>query len=102
MNTIRENIEKYVPIIIQYGSNTYVGFVTEKESNSDVIMPVVYRKFMNKSKSLFPFKDTEKAVSGDYVYKMSLDLYFKAACELKKYRKTYNLNKIKHELNNRK
>ena len=102
MNTIRENMEKYVPIIIQYGSNTYVGFVTEKESNSDVIMPKVYHKFMRTGKSLFPFKDTEKALSGDYVYKMSLDLYFKAACELKECGKTYNLNKIKHELNNRK
>ena len=102
MNTIEENTERYVPTIIQYESCTYVGFITEKESNSDVIMPVVYRKFMNTSKSSFPFKNTEKAVSGDYVYKMSLGLYFKAACELKKYRKTYNLNKIKHELNNKK
>lgn len=95
-------MEKYVPIIIQYESNTYVGFVTEKESNSNVIMPKVYHKFMKTGKGVFPFKDTEKAVGGDYVYKMSLGLYFKAACELKKYRKTYNLNKIKHELNNRK
>ena len=102
MNTIIGNMEKYVPIIIQYESNTYVGFVTEKESNSDVIRPDMYRKFMGISKDGYSMKEREKALLEDFVHKISLGLYFKAACELKKYRKTYNLNKIKHELNNRK
>jgi hypothetical protein len=100
MNTIGENTERYVPTIIQYESHTYVGFITEKESNSDVIMPKVYRKFMGTGKSLYPMKEREKAAIDDFVYKISLDLYFHAACEIKENGKTYNLNKIKYELNN--
>ena len=95
-------MEKYVPIVIKYDSNTYVGFVTEKESNSEAMMIKAYRKFLGTNKNGFPFKDTENAVIGDSVYKMSLDLYFHTACELRESRRTYNLNKIKHELNNRK
>ena len=101
MNTIGENTERYVPTIIQYEENIYVGFITEKESNSDVIMPEVYRKFMGTNKFGFPFKDTEKAVIGDSVYKMSLYLYFKAACGLREHGKKYNINRFKYELNNR-
>ena len=102
MNTIRENMEKYVPTIIQYEGYTYLGFITEKESNSDVIMPEVYRKFMGTGKSVSQMKEWDKAVIGDFVYKISLGLYFHAACELRENGKRYNLNKIKHELNNRK
>jgi len=95
-------MEKYVPTIIQYESYTYVGFITEKESNSDVIMPEVYRKFMGTGKRVCPMKEWEKAVIEDFVCKISLGLYFHAACELRENGKRYNLNKIKHELNNRK
>jgi hypothetical protein len=102
MNTIEENTERYVPIIIQYETNTYVGFITEKESNSEVIMPEVYRKFMGTGKGGRPMIEREKAVIEDFVYKISLGLYFHAACELRENGKRYNLNKIKHELNNRK
>lgn len=102
MNTIKENIEKYVPTIIQNGNYTYVGFITEKQSNSDVIMPEAYRKFMGTCKGICPMKEREKAVIDDFVYKISLGSYFHAACELRESGKKYNLNKIKHELNNRK
>ena len=97
MNTIGENTEKYVPTIIQYENHTYVGFITEEES---MIMPEAYRKFMGTSG--YPMKEMEKAVTDDFVYKISLGLYFNAACELKENGKIYNLKKIKHELNNRK
>jgi hypothetical protein len=102
MNTIGENTERYVPIIIQFIDHTYVGFITEEESNSEVIMPEAYRKFMGTSKGGYPMKDREKAVIEDLVYKISLGSYFHAACRLKENGKVYNLNKIKHELNNRK
>lgn len=102
MNTIGENTERYVPTIIQYETHTYIGFITEKESNSEVIMPGEYRKFMGTSKSVNPMKERENAVVDDFVYKISLGLYFHAACELRENGKRYNLNKIKHELNNRK
>lgn len=102
MNTIGENTEKYVPTIIQYESHTYVGFITEKESNSDVIMPEVYRKFMGTSNGGYPMKDREKAIADDFIYKISLGLYFHAACKFKENGQVYNLKKIKHELNNRK
>lgn len=102
MNTIGENTERYVPTIIQYEDHTYVGFITEKESNSDVIMPDMYRKFMGISKDGYALKEREKRVTGDFVYKISLGLYFHAACGLRENGKRYNLNKIKHELNNRK
>ena len=102
MNTIGENTERYVPTIIQYENNTYVGFITEEESNSEVIMPEAYRKFMGTSKGGYPMKDREKAIADDFVYKISLGLYFHLACELREHGKRYNLNKIKHELNNRK
>lgn len=102
MNTIGENTEKYVPTIIQYENYTYVGFITEEESNSEVIMPEAYRKFMGVSKGGYPMKEKEKAVTDDFVYKISLGLYFHAACGLKENGKIYNLNKIKHELNGRK
>ena len=102
MNTIGENTEKYVPTIIQYETNTYVGFITEKESNSEVIMPEAYRKFMGTSKGGFPMRERAKAVIDDFVYKISLGLYFHLACELREHGKRYNLNKIKYELNNRK
>jgi hypothetical protein len=102
MNTIEENTERYVPIIIQYETSTYVGFITEKESNSEVIMPEVYRKFMGTGKGGRPMIEREKAVIEDFVYKISLGLYFRATCELRENGKRYNLNKIKHELNNRK
>ena len=99
MNTIGENTEKYVPTIIQYENHTYVGFITEEES---MIMPEAYRKFMKIGKGGFQMREREKAVTGDFVYKISLGLYFNAACELKENGKIYNLKKIKHELNNRK
>lgn len=102
MNTIGENTERYVPTIIQNENYIYVGFITEKQSNSDVIMPEAYRKFMGTSKGVCPIKEREKAVIDDFVYKISLGLYFHAACELRENGKRYNLNKIKHELNNRK
>jgi hypothetical protein len=51
--------------------------------------------------SRFPMKDKENAVPDDFVYKMSFGLYFKLSCELREHCKKYNLNKIKHELNNR-
>ena len=102
MSTIGENTERYVPTIIQYETNTYVGFITEKESNSEVIMPEVYRKFMGTGKGGHPMIEREKAVIEDFVYKISLGLYFRATCELRENSKIYNLNKIKHELNNRK
>jgi len=102
MNTIGENTERYVPTIIQYEDHTYVGFITEKESNSDVIRPDMYRKFIGTSKDGYPLKEREKALTEDFVYKISLGLYFHAACGLRENGKRYNLNKIKHELNNRK
>ena len=102
MSTIGENTERYVPTIIQYETSTYVGFITEKESNSEVIMPEVYRKFMGTGKGGHPMIEREKAVIEDFVYKISLGLYFRATCELRENGKRYNLNKIKHELNNRK
>lgn len=102
MNTIGENTEKYVPTIIQYESRTFVGFIAEEESNSEVIMPEAYRKFMETGKGRYPMKEREKAVTDDFVYKISLGLYFHAACELKENGKIYNLNKIKYELNGRK
>lgn len=102
MNTIGENTEKYIPTIIQYESHTYVGFITEKQSNSEVIMPEAYRKFMETSKGGYPMKEMEKAAADDFVYKISLGLYFHAACGLKENGKIYNLNKIKYELNGRK
>jgi hypothetical protein len=46
-------------------------------------------------------KNKEKAVTDDFVYKMSLGLYFKLSCELKENGKKYNINKFKHELNNK-
>jgi hypothetical protein len=98
MSIIKKNTEKYVPIVIQFESNTYVGFITE-ESYSDGMMPSTYRKFMGTSR--FPMKDKENAVPDDFVYKMSFGLYFKLSCELREHCKKYNLNKIKHELNNR-
>lgn len=101
MNTIGENTERYVPTIIQYETYTYVGFITEKESNSDEIMPEVYRKFSGISKDGYFMKEKEKALTEDFVCKISLRLYFHAACELRKNGKIYNLNKIKHELNNK-
>lgn len=102
MNTIGENTEKYVPTIIQYENHTFVGFIAEEESNSEVIMPKVYRKFMETSKGGYPMKERAKAVTDDFVYKISLGLYFHAACGLKENGKIYNLNKIKYELNGRK
>ena len=102
MNTIGENTERYVPTIIQYEDHTYVGFITEKESNSDMIRPDMYRKFIGISKDGYPLKEREKALTEDFVYKISLGLYFYAACGLRENGKIYNLNKIKHELNNRK
>lgn len=101
MNTIGENTERYVPTIIQCENHTYVGFITEKESNSDVIMLEVYRKFMGTDEGKWPMKEKEKSLIDDFVYKISLDLYFHAACGLRENGKRYNLNKIKHELNNR-
>lgn len=102
MNTIGENTERYVPTIIQYEDHTYVGFITKKESNSDEIMPKGYRKFMKTNKGGYPMKEWEEALIYDSVHKMSLGLYFYAACGLRENGKRYNLNKIKHELNNRK
>jgi hypothetical protein len=102
MNTIGENTERYVPIIIQFIDHTYVGFITEEESNSEVIMPEIYHKFMWTGKGEYSMREMEKAVIEDFVYKISLGLYFHAACELKENGRRYNLNKIKHELNNRK
>ena len=102
MNITQKNMERYVPIIIQYETNTYVGFITEKESNSEVIKPEVYRKFMRIGKSGHPMIEREKAIIEDFVYKISLDLYFHASCGLREKGVRYNLNKIKHELNNRK
>ena len=71
MNTIGENAEKYVPTIIQYENHTYVGFITEEESNSEVIMPEAYRKFMGIGKGGYIMKEREKAVTDDFVYKIS-------------------------------
>ena len=103
MNITQENMERYVPIIIQFETNTYVGFITEKESNSEVIKPETYRKFMGMSKSVYPrIVEREKPAIDDFVYKISLGLYFHASCGLRENGKRYNLNKIKHELNNRK
>lgn len=101
MNTIQENTAKYVPTIIQCENYTYVGLITEKESNSEVIMPKVYRKFMGTSKGVCPMKEIEKAVIDDFVYKISLGLYFNAACRLRENGKRYNLNKLRHELNHK-
>ena len=102
MNTIGENTEKYVPKIIQYENHTYVGFIAEEESNSEVIMPEAYRKFMGIGKGGYRMRERENAVIDDLVYKISLCSYFHAACGLKENGIVYNLNKIKHELNNRK
>lgn len=102
MNTIGENTEKYVPTIIRYENQIFVGFITEEESNSEVIMPEAYRKFMGTGKGGHPMKERETAETLDFVYKISLGLYFHAACRLKENGKIYNLNKIKYELNGRK
>lgn len=101
MNTTKENTERYVPTIIQYENNTYVGFITENESKSVEILPTVYRKFLGTKGSACGLKEREKPVPDDFVYKISLGLYFQATCELKENGKLYNLNKIKHELNDR-
>lgn len=76
----------------------------KKESNSDEIMPEVYHKFFGTGKDGYIklILDKEKALKEDLVYKISLGLYFHAACELRENGKRYNLNKIKHELNSRK
>lgn len=100
MSIIKKNTEKYVPIVIQFEDHMYMGFVTEKEANSDK-MPNMYLKFMGTSNGGFPMKEIEKPVLNDFVYKISLGLYFKLSCELREHCKKYNLNKIKHELNNR-
>lgn len=99
MSIIKKNTEKYVPTVIQFEDHMYMGFVTEKEANSNK-MPNMYLKFMG-TNSNFPFKEKEKAVLDDFVYKMSLGLYFKLSCELKENGKKYNINRLKHELNNR-
>ncbi len=65
-------------------------------------MPEAYRKFMRVGRGLSPTREREIAVTGDFVYKISLGLYFHAACGLKENGKIYNLNKIKYELNGRK
>ena len=100
MNIIKKNTEKYVPIVIQFESHMYMGFVTEKEANSDK-MPNMYLKFMGTSNGGFPMKDKENAVPDDFVYKMSFGLYFKLSCEFKENGKKYNINRFKHELNNK-
>ena len=99
MSIIKKNTEKYVPIVIQFEEQMYMGFVTEKEANS-IEMPITYLKFMG-TRSGYPMNEREDPVPDDLVYKMSLGLYFKLSCELRKHCKRYNLNKIKHELNNR-
>ena len=99
MSTIKKNTEKYVPTVIQLEDCMYMGFVTEKEANSNK-MPNMYIKFMG-TKSKSPMNEREKPVMDDFVYKMSLGLYFKLSCELKENGKKYNINRLKHELNNR-
>lgn len=99
MSIIKKNTEKYVPIVIQFEDHMYMGFVTEKEANSNE-MPNMYLKFMG-TKSKHPMIEREKPAMDDFVYKMSLGLYFKLSCELKENGKKYNINRLKHELNNR-
>lgn len=100
MSIIKKNTEKFVPIVIQFENHMYIGFVTEKEANSNK-MPNMYLKFMRTSKGAFPMTEREKPVMDDFVYKMSLGLYFKLSCELKENGKKYNINRFKHELNNK-
>ena len=67
MNTIGENTEKYVPTIIQYENHTFVGFIAEEESNSEVIMPEEYRKFMETSKGGYPKKGRKQQQMISYI-----------------------------------
>lgn len=99
MSIIEKNTEKYVPTVIQFEDHMYMGFVTEKEANSHE-MPITYLKFMG-TRSGYSMTEREDSVLDDLVYKMSLGLYFKLSCELKENGKKYNINKFKHELNNR-
>lgn len=99
MSIIKKNTEKYVPTIIQFEDHMYVGFVTEKEANSNKT-PDMYLKFMG-TKSIHSISEIEKPVPGDFVYKMSLELYFRLSCEFKENGKKYNINRFKYELNDR-
>ena len=100
MSIIKKNTEKYVPIVIQFEDQMYMGFVTEKEANSNE-MPNMYLKFMKTRNGGLPMNEREDPVPDDFVYKMSLGIYFKLSCELKESGKKYNIKKFKHELNNR-
>lgn len=100
MNTIGENMEKYVPTIIQYENHTYVGFIDEKQLKH----PRYYRKLIGTRG--YRLRDLERYACGDKIYKMSLELYFQLSSEIRKFASTvnykYNLNKFRHELNDRK
>ena len=95
MNTTQENTAKYVPRVIQYENDSYVCFLDEKEEE-----PTMYYKF---GSGRYQIRDKEKPCTEDRIYKISPILYFRLSCELREalHRKKYNLNKLRHELNNK-
>lgn len=87
---------RYKPKIIQLNNCSYIGFVDENEKEQ----PTVYHKFISKH---FPLREKEKPWPGDKLCKITPTLYFSLSCELREasHRITYNLNKIRYELNNK-
>lgn len=96
MNTTKENTEKFVPRIIEFLGALYIGFINEKELEH----PRYYHKFTG-ARNCHLHEQEQHAV-GDEIYEMSLGLYFQLSCEIRKENYRYNLNKFRHELNNRK
>lgn len=100
MNTTRENTEKFIPRIIEFEGSFYIGFIDEKELEH----PRYYRKFIGTRG--YHLHEQEQHVDGDEIYEMSLGLYFQLSCGIREFASTenyrYNLNKFRHELNNRK
>lgn len=100
MNTTRENAEKYVPRIIEFQNLFYIGFIDEKQLKH----PRYYRKFIGTRG--YRLRDPEGHAYEDKIYKMSLELYFQLSGEIREFASTvnyrYNLNKFRHELNDRK
>lgn len=102
MNTTKRNTEKFVPRIIEFEGSFYIGFIDEKELELE--HPRHYRKFIGTNN--YHLHDQEPHADGDEIYEMSLGLYFQVSCGIREFASTenyrYNLNKFRHELNNRK
>ena len=96
MNTTQENTAKYVPRVIQFEGMSYMCFINDKEEKQ----PTMYYNF---GSGKCQTKNLESPCAEDRIYKISPTLYFRLSCELIEapHRKKYNLNKLKHELNNK-